>query len=325
MTRTSIWLVLGAVVALAGPAHAAPAHAAPAAGGACGRGCLGGLLGRYLAAIVAHDPAQAPIDPSFRQTQNAVVIPRGEGLWRDVAALGPIDRRYFDPTTQTAAYFGLLTLAGGEHAVASLRLHAAAGKVDEAEWHVIRRGDPGISAGEKVLFDADNLVANPPPERVVPPGDRLSRAQLVAIANSYFDGVTNANARIIMAHPGCVRLENGFNVTGRPLPADRADEGPGGKSDCTSGQGRFGVALVAGRRYPLVDEQAQVVLAIATFIRTPNEPRRRNHFMEFFYIDHAKIRTVYATLLYPSSAVPVPNWPPYDGNFPLPPDFGAPK
>ena len=109
------------------------------------------------------------------------------------------------------------------------------------------------------------------------------------------------------------------------MPADRADEGPGGKSDCTSGQGRFGVALVAGRRYPLVDEQAQVVLAIATFIRTPNEPRRRNHFMEFFYIDHAKIRTVYATLLYPSSAVPVPNWPPYDGNFPLPPDFGAPK
>ena len=164
MTRTSIWLVLGAVVALA-----APAHAAPATGGACGRGCLGGLLGRYLAAIVAHDPAQAPIDLSFRQTQNAVVIPRGEGLWRDVAALGPVDRRYFDPTTQTAAYFGLLTLAGGEHAVASLRLHAAAGKVDEAEWHVIRRGDPGISAGEKVLFDADNLIANPPAQRVGPP------------------------------------------------------------------------------------------------------------------------------------------------------------
>ncbi len=320
MTRISIWLVLGAVIALA-----APAYATPATGATCGRACLAGLLDRYLAAVVAHDPAKAPLDLGFRQTQNAVVIPRGEGLWRDAAALGPVQRRYFDPATSTAAYFGVLTLAGGEQAIASLRLQVAAGKVYEAEWHVVRRGDPGISIGEKVLFDTDNLIANPPPERVVPPRDRLSRDQLIAIANSYFDGVTNADARIIMAHPGCLRLENGFKVTGRPLPADRANEGPGGMSDCTSGQGRFGVALVAGRRYPLVDEEAQVVLAIATFIRTPNEPRRRNHFMEFFYIDHAKIRAVYAALLYPPPSAPVPNWPPYDGNFPLPPEFGATK
>ena len=79
------------------------------------------------------------------------------------------------------------------------------------------------------------------------------------------------------------------------------------------------------RRYPMVDEEAQVVLAIATFVRTPNEPRRRNHFMEFFYIDHARIRDVYAALIYPPPSAPVPNWPPYDGNFPLPADFGATK
>ena len=320
MTRASIWLALGAVMALAAPVHAAPAKDA-----ACGRTCLGGLLDRYLTAIAAHDPARAPLDFTFRQTQNAVVIPRGEGLWRDLAALGPMQRRYVDPSTGTAAYFGLLTLGGGEKAVAALRLHETAGSIDEAEWHVVRKGDPGISAGEKVLFDADNLIANPPAQRVVPPRDRLNRDQLVAVANSYFDGVTNADARIIMAHPGCTRLENGFKVTGRPLPADRAAEGPGGVSDCTSGQGRFGVALVAGRRYPMVDEEAQVVLAIATFIRVPNEPRRRNEFMEFFYIDHAKIRDVYAALVYPPPTAPVPNWPPYDGNFPLPADFGATK
>ena len=52
MTRTSICLVLGAVIALAAPL---PAAAAPPGPAACGRACLGGLLGRYLAAIVA-DP-----------------------------------------------------------------------------------------------------------------------------------------------------------------------------------------------------------------------------------------------------------------------------
>ena len=320
MTRASIWLALGAVIAFAAPVQAAAARDA-----ACGRGCLGGLLDRYLTAVVAHDPAKAPLDVTFRQTQNAVVIPLGDGLWRDAAGLGAVQRRYFDPTTATAAYFGLLTLAGGESAIVGLRLHVKAGKVDEAEWNIVRRGDPGVSAGEKILFDPDNLAAHPPAQRVVPLKARLSRDQLVAITNSYFDGVTNANARIVMAHPGCARLENGVTVTGRPLPADRAAEGPGGISDCTSGQGHFGVALVAGRRYPVVDEEAQVVLAIGTFIRVPNEPRRRNHFMELFYIDHARIRDVYAALIYPPPTAPVPNWPPYDGNFPLPADFGATK
>jgi len=47
--------------------------------------------------------------------------------------------------------------------------------------------------------------------------------------------------------------------------------------------------------------------------------------MEFFYIDHARIRDVYAVLLYPGPTTPLPNWPPYDGNFPLPEDFGAGK
>jgi hypothetical protein len=314
------WLGICLAAGLALPASAAPAQSA-----ACGRQCLGGLLDRYLAAVVAHDPDKASLDFTFRQTQNAVVIARGEGLWRDATGLGPVQRRFLDPATGTAAYFGTLTLGGGETAVASLRLHAKGGKVDEAEWHVTRASDSGITAADKAMFDGPNLVAHPPPERVVAPAGRIGRDQLIAIANSYFDGITNANPRLIMAHPGCKRLENGLTTTGRPLPPDRASEGPGGLSDCTSGQGRFGVALVAGRRYPMVDLQQQVVLAIGTFVRTPGEPRRRNQFMEFFYVDHGKIREIYAAFFYPPPAQPVPNWPPYDGNFPLPAEFGAAK
>ena len=98
MTRASMWLALGAVIAIAAPVQAA------AKGAACGRECLGGLLDRYLVALAAHDPGRAPLDFTFRQTQNAVVIPQGDGLWRDAASFGLAQRRYFDPVTSTAAW-----------------------------------------------------------------------------------------------------------------------------------------------------------------------------------------------------------------------------
>ena len=50
-------------------------------------------------------------------------------------------------------------------------------------------------------------------------------------------------------------------------------------------------SLVAARRFPIVDEEA------------------------------GKIRTIYAAMYYPPPEMPVPNWPPYDGNWPLPATF----
>jgi hypothetical protein len=248
-----------------------------------------------------------------------VAIPLGDGLWQDMGAIGTLDRRYFDPVTSTAAYFGTLTLKGGEQAIVSLRLHQSKGKLDEAEWHIARAGDLGIQGDGKAIFNVATLLANPPAARTVPPAERISREELIAITNSYFDGITAENARVIRAHKGCLRLENG---AGAPPGAKDEDGGP---PDCTSGQGQFGVAFVAGRRYPMVDEEAQVVLAIGTFIRKPGNPKRRNQFTEFFYIDHEKIRAVYAAYFFAPSDRAVPNWPPYEGNFPLPANFGEAK
>jgi hypothetical protein len=285
----------------------------------CNRTCLAARLDAYLKAVAAHAPSHAPLAPSFRETENAVATTPGKGLWQEATGVGPIDRRYYDPVTGTAAFFGTVMLPGSQPAVASLRLHVTGARIDEAEWNVARNNSPGINATAKSTFDFDNLRANPPADRAVAPKSRLSRAALIAIANSYFDGITAENAALIQAHKGCRRLENGM---GAP-PGARGDDG--GPPDCTSGQGKFDVAFVAGRRFPLVDEQAQVVLVIGTFIRKPGNPKRRNQFHEYFYIDHGKIRDVYAAFFYPDPAQPVPNWPPYEGNFPLPADFGGAK
>ena len=37
--------------------------------------------------------------------------------------------------------------------------------------------------------------------------------------------------------------------------------------------------------------------------------------------DNNRIRTIYAAMYYPPPEMPVPNWPPYDGNWPLPATF----
>ena len=85
-----------------------------------------------------------------------------------------------------------------------------------------------------------------------------------------------------------------------------------------SGLQNFNGQMVVARRIPLVDEEAQVALAYAVFIRRPGSPTPRNVFSEWFVIDDAKIRTIYTAMFYPSPELAVPNWPPYDGNWPLP-------
>ena len=297
-------------------ALAAPVSAAPAA--SCNRQCLSGMMQAYLGALTANDPSKAPLSGAFRQTENAVAIPLGDGLWKNARALGALQRRYFDPVTSTAAYFGTLAMANGETGIVTLRLHVSGGEVDEAEWYLARSSDLGITPGAKAMFDLKPLLDGPPPERVVAPKDRIPRETLIAITDSYFDGITAENAKLIRAHPGCKRLENGM---GAP-PSARSDDGKG-PPDCTSGQGQFGVAFVAGRRFPLVDEEAQVVLALGTFIRKPGNPKFRNQFSEFFYIDHEKIREIYAAYFFAKPDLAVPNWPPYAGNFPLAPEPAA--
>src|SRR5262249_3222024 len=120
-------------------------------------------------------------------------------------------------------------------------------------------------------------------------------------------------------------LENGVTMTGRGAgPRGGAATGRGGTSgvtDCTSGLETINIQNVAARRYPIVDEEAGVVLAMAVFIRKPGTTTRRNTLSEWFFRETNKIRTIYAAMFYPPPEMPVPNWPPFDGNWPLPPSF----
>ena len=284
----------------------------------CDRTCLSGKLDQFLNAVVAKNPGAADLATRFRQTENAVITPAGKGIWQTNTGIGTIDRRYYDPETGQAEFFGTMK-EGEKTSIASVRLKIADMKVTEAEWHIARSDSPGIMGDPKnPVFDLETLLQNPPPSRTVPVAERATREDLIAAVNSYFDGIVFQSGRYVQANPGCERYENGmgapeYTLHG-PAPEDADFQDA---SDCRSGYQGLGIVNVAARRYLVVDLEAQVVAASAVFIREPLNPKRRNYFMEIFYLDGGKISSVYASMIYADPKQPVPNWEPYDGNFPI--------
>jgi hypothetical protein len=254
-----------------------------------------------------------------------------------VTGLGKVQRRYLDPVTGQAAYYGTVE-EGGATVVVTVRVRVENKQLTEAEWYLARENDPGLNGPRQPgrppanLHNPAYLAQNPPPDRVVPRNQRSDRATLFRIVESYFDAITSHDGSVALTHPGCGRVENGSPApAGRFLPpatpaaapAGQAAPAPapgppgGGNNDCVSGLQNFNGQMVVARRVPLVDEEAQVVLAYAVFIRRPGSPTPRNAFSEWFVIDEAKIRTIYTAMFYPPADLAVPNWPPYDGNWPL--------
>ena len=326
MSRYGRWIVCSAMVA------AAWASNASAQDRACDRACLRTMLDQYLNAVIKHDPSAAPLVVGFRQTENAINVRPGNGVWKTVTGLGAVQRRYLDPVSGQAAYYGTVQ-EGSATAIVTVRVRVEGGKLTEAEWYLARADDPGLNGPRQPgrapanLHNPDYLAKNPPPDRVVPANQRSDRATLVRIVNSYFDAITSHDNSVAMTHPGCGRVENGSPVpAGRFLPPNTPANPPSGQAappanpnnDCVSGLANFNLSMVVARRIPVVDEEAQVALGYAVFIRRPGSPTPRNAFSEWFVIDEAKIRTIYTAMFYPSPELAVPNWPPYDGNWPLP-------
>ena len=334
-------VMVGGLLAMAASAIPASAQAQ-----GCDRACLRTLLDQYLAAIVKHDPAAAPLVVGFRQTENAINTRPGNGVWKTVTALGKLQRKYFDPVSGQAAYFGTVE-EGSETAIVNIRVRVENRKLTEAEWSLARANDPGLQGPRREggppanLHNPEYLTQNPPPDRVVPRNQRSDRDSLIRIVDSYFDAITSHDGSVALTHEGCGRVENGSPApAGRFLPpaqggargrqgapaaapnappagAPAGQPGPA-SGDCVANLRNFNLSMVVARRTPLVDEEAQVVLAYAVFIRRPGSPTPRNVFAEWFVIDEAKIKTDYAAMFYPPPELAVPNWPPYDGNWPLP-------
>jgi hypothetical protein len=126
-----------------------------------------------------------------------------------------------------------------------------------------------------------------------------TRAQLLAAADSYFNGIQTQNPAIVLSTPDCVRVENGTKVSqypGTPPSAAYTDK------DCTANiPGMKQIAQVANRRY-LVDEAAGVVLGAVVFNRHPGakradgSPQLRLLVHEYFTVQDGRFSGIYAAM-----------------------------
>lgn len=213
------------------------------------------VLDAYLAALKVRDASRAPWAEHVRNTENNVPLMVGDGLWGTITALGGYDLRFADTLTGEIGYFGTVTETTDTSAY-TLRLKVVDGRITEAETLIVRQADSGIR------FEDQKFEHKPVLNEILPPAQRVPRAQMISLSDGYFDTLQlNDGTLFTKFHPNCARVENGVKTT--------HNEGftvtPVAKLGCEE-QFRLGYYRyndrVRGRRFPLVDEERGLVMGV---------------------------------------------------------------
>ena len=220
------------VAALAlGACSKAPQSGADAAA-ACDRQCLIDATDQYIAALVAHDPARAPLADDMVFVENITKMPPGEGLWKSIVR-GPdaFAIHVPDEVNQTAGFLGMVTYMGPppapqnaspaqraelaanaspveQPAIVAFRLKFnAEGKIEEAE-HLL--------SGVREAQLANLRTPRPGIFTEIPGDSRMPHAELIRIGLSYYDALDDNDGTLTPFAKDCRRHENGMVTAGGP-------------------------------------------------------------------------------------------------------------
>jgi hypothetical protein len=194
---------------------AAAAAAALAVGGcattdmveaeSCERDCLIDVAGAYINALIDHDPSAAPLAPDIVTVENVERIQPGEGLWSTAdGARDGFTILVPDPVVQAVGYLGVMRM-GDKPVVVAIRLQLEDGLIVEAEHLVTNE-----ITNESALANLQTL--RPGLSATVPPGERMRRDQLVAIAGAYYDALEGDSSALSPFADDCERRENGIRT-----------------------------------------------------------------------------------------------------------------
>jgi hypothetical protein len=263
IVATVVLIGVGSIV-YGGNIHAAanpPPTAAPS--DTCDRACLDGFMDQYLAALSKHDPSNLPIASTAKMTENTKPVALGDGLWKTFQSSIFRGETVSDPTTQQVTYWG--AIREQNVSLLMLRLKIAGGKITEVEAIVPHGSDPNgpRTTGFEVVPNIQLLIAiRSFLEDPVPVSLRNSRQELVAAANSYFDGIEHQPGHVPFA-PGCNRIENGMLTTNNPTSTQSLP--PMGCQDQFQAKLFTYIPRVRDRRFPVADEARGLVVAQVVF------------------------------------------------------------
>jgi hypothetical protein len=251
-----------------GPAAAPVAQAAP-----CDRACLEGYVDQFLDAVIAHDPQRVPFGKDLKYTENGQKLDLGDGIWRTLTAKGTYRMFVTDVEAGQVAFLGSVR-EDDIPAMISVHLTVKDRRVAATEIF-IQRSDKSADGFDKIGYTWTDAV---------PPAERMSRADLVRVANMYFSGLERNDGKGVYPFTDdCNRIENGMNSTNVPTPKGETRPDPK-TSERYSGQWScreqfesgllYFVSRIRDRRFVAVDPERGLVFSYIFFDHSAGNTRR---------------------------------------------------
>jgi hypothetical protein len=269
------------------PEPAATTGTPAAASVACDRQCLIDATDAYVAAMVAHDPAKAPLSDDIVFVENITKMRPGEGLWKSLVK-GPTTFAIHvpDEVNQTAGLLAMMTYMGSQQAPpgASPEQRAELAAKPPVEQPVIvgirLKFDPKgkiveaehLASGVREAQMANLQSPRPGLFTEIPEAQRKSHDELIKIGASYYDALDDNNGELAPFAPDCERHENGMiTASGQPSTAPAI---PGGAAtprvarDCrgqlNSNTFQY-IDRIENRRVFAADPQTGLVMGLSHF------------------------------------------------------------
>ena len=249
--------------------------------GPCDRACLEGFVDKYLDAAIAHDPSLLPLSKDVKFTENGQRLVLPDGHWKIMIGKGNYRLFVTDPEAGQVTFIGTIREEGntpeGTASPLALRLKVKNQQITEIETLVIRpaaqlggggaRG-AGAAAPAVPQGPAANIEKMGTPHHlftdVIPPAERMSRADLIRVADMYFRGMEKNDGKGLDGtgtYPftdDCERFENGSQSTNAPLREGQTRPDPKTSSSYSSAVGLQGTVRIRIDSLRLADPRPAV-------------------------------------------------------------------
>ena len=231
--------------------------------GDCNRKCLDGLVDKYRAALVEHNPSMLPLAANARYTENAQDLKFGDGLWGTFTGWGSYKLYIDDPEQGQVAFVGVTDEAGMPGLICT-RLRVANKKVSEVETIITRRETAAGFTRPDGFTDPKVAPALAGFLEDVPESEREARKDLIAQTDLYFDGIEKSSGSIVPFAPNVIRVENGTQT----CPSSFGAAAKNGPLSCAAQLDTHIFSYIfpiSPRRYTVVDRQRGIVLGVFMF------------------------------------------------------------
>jgi hypothetical protein len=186
----------------------------------------------------------------------------GQGVWETIKGVRGYRLFVTDPVAGQVALYTVID--GAERpGLLTLRMKVDGQRISEIESVYVGIGQTGFGS-------VDNLVTvDPVWNAVLPPAQRRQRAEMVDIANRYFETLEKNIVDHVPFTSDCLRVENGVVTAGRAGAPGLA--GLGCRENVNHPMWNY-ITQIAPRRHLVVDEERGLVSGMYMFRHGGTEP-----------------------------------------------------